>query len=68
MQGSRAVDPGGLHHLLREPVGEEADHRVGELGDGRSVGLHPDRVDHRVGAATGGLLAHGVGEITVVLP
>jgi hypothetical protein len=62
-----AVDAGPLHHLLRDGVGQQSGHLLGELGAGRPVRLEADRVDHRVRAAAVGHPADHLGEVVLVL-
>ena len=63
VQRAEAVDARRLHDLARDGVGEEAGEGVRELAARRAVRLHADRVDHRVGAAAAGELAHGAGDV-----
>ena len=61
VEGRQPVDAGALHELRRERVGQEAGHRLHELGGGRAVRLHADGVDDGVGAAAVGHAADRVG-------
>jgi hypothetical protein len=65
-QGREPVCTGVLDHRPRGRVGQEAGDLVRHLADGRPMGLHPDRVDHRVCAPSVGHVADLLGD--VVLP
>ena len=67
VQDAHAVDAGLLDHLPGDRVGQQAGHLLGQLADRRAVGLHADRVDHRVGAAAVGELAQRVADVVDVV-
>ena len=60
VQRGQPVDPGDLHDLLHDRVGEDRARLLRDRRGGGAVRLHADRVDHGVRAAPVGELAHRV--------
>jgi hypothetical protein len=63
MKHAQPVDAGNFDGLAGQGIGQEADGVLGEGSGGRAVGLHPDRVDHRVRPAASGHAAQLLAEV-----
>ena len=65
MQHAEAVDAGFLHYRRGHGVGQQARQLVRELAQRCAVGLHPDSIDHRIGASADRQLAERGSNVVV---